>query len=92
LVKNDEFSSLSVKQKGYPQLQTELFLAQVTKDFVENEIFTGSDNSLVFTRNYELRLACEFALQFYPFDTQMCSIVVIFLKLSNVILLLSLNA
>ncbi len=77
IIKNDAFSSLSVKQKGFPVLQTELYFAKVTENFVENEIFTGFDNSLVFARNYELRLGCEFKLHLYPFDTQFCSIVVI---------------
>ena len=81
LIKNDAFSSLSVKQEGYPKLQTEPYMAKITTNFVENEIFSGSDNPLVFARNYELMLGCSFELHFYPFDTQICCIVVIFIKI-----------
>ena len=79
-IKNDDFSSLTVKKEGNPEVQNYKIFPQATNDFHESEKFTGESNPLVFARNYELKLGCEFMLHFYPFDTQTCFLKVIFIK------------
>ena len=37
--------------------------------------FTGAKNPLVMTQFYNTRFICEFNMQWYPFDTQRCSLV-----------------
>ena len=34
----------------------------------------GSENSLQYSRDFYLRFKCQFELQYYPFDTQICTI------------------
>jgi len=69
-IKNDALSSLIVHREG----PTSLVL---NSDLQENEESSGNQNSLEYARNFELELGCDFELQKYPFDTQICSIVVI---------------
>jgi hypothetical protein len=69
-IKNDALSSLIVKKEG----QTTLKLNQ---NLQENEESSGDSNPLEYARNYELELGCDFQLHNYPFDSQMCSIMVI---------------
>ena len=75
-IKNDGFSSLSVKREGNPVAQLHKRYPQATNEFQESEKFTGDTNPLVYARNYELKLGCEFALHYYPFDTQTCLVTV----------------
>jgi len=81
-IKNDALSSLSVKLVGLPELK-------INSDLQENEEFSGSTNPLVYARNFELILNCEFELHYYPFDTQQCYIVVrvyfLFITLNEII-------
>ncbi len=68
-IKNDALSTLSVKLVGLSELK-------INSDLQEYEGFSGSSNPLVYARNFELILDCEFELHYYPFDTQQCYIVV----------------
>ena len=41
----------------------------------ENKLlYTGLENPITYERFYNLKLECDYSLQFYPFDTQKCSI------------------
>ena len=72
VIKNDQLSALIVKQQHKPKTVLE-------SDLIENDIFIGSLNPLIFERIYEMKLNCEFELHFYPFDIQKCHIQVIFI-------------
>ena len=69
-IKNDALSSLIVHRES----PTTLVL---NSNLQENEESSGNLNSLEYARKFELELGCDFELHKYPFDTQMCSIVVI---------------
>ena len=79
-IQNDDFSSLTVKKEGNPEVQAYKIFPQATTNSQESEKYSGESNPLVFARNYELKLGCEFMLHFYPFDTQTCFLKVIFMK------------
>ena len=55
-------------------------------DLNNEEHFRGVDNPLVYTRFYDLTFNCQFELQNYPFDYQVCSIQVLFLVYSCLII------
>ena len=42
-------------------------------DSLENiEIFEGSENNILINRIYNMKFLCEYKLQMYPFDSQIC--------------------
>ncbi|XP_059081415.1 uncharacterized protein LOC131879190 [Tigriopus californicus] len=41
---------------------------------VESMLFSGGTNSIYMTREYYEDYACQFDLQYYPFDTQVCNL------------------
>ena len=68
-IKSDSQSSISVKREG----------ESIKKfSFEQNEYFEfqGNENAIVFENTYDLQLTCLFDFHFYPFDTQMCKIMV----------------
>ena len=38
-------------------------------------LFSGKRNSILLTREYYNEYSCDFDLRFYPFDTQMCTMI-----------------
>ena len=69
-IKNDEFAYLMVQR-------TEM--AAKVKSIVElheDEYFLGSGCPLELSRIYDLELHCQFQLINYPFDYQLCLIIV----------------
>jgi hypothetical protein len=70
----DDLSSLKVMREGQPRLSLNQYLQ-------ENEEFLGANNPLVYSRNYDLPLWCEFELHYFPFDHQQCYLTVSYLKL-----------
>ena len=47
------------------------------------EIFSGSENNLRYLRLYSEKLDCTFDLRSYPFDSQLCAIVLVVQKSSE---------
>jgi hypothetical protein len=70
-IENDEFASVTISLEGNPILNS-------MSNLKENQLYKGSENPFVYERVYDLQLYCEFQLASYPFDTQTCSIKVIF--------------
>lgn len=71
MMRNDASSTTNVRREGK---------ADVKFDFELNEHleYKGSKNHLVYENIFDLALACQLELHYYPFDTQRCSIVVSF--------------
>ena len=40
----------------------------------ETKIFKGSENTIIYERNYMKTFICKFNMEMYPFDTQTCVI------------------
>ena len=64
---NDQETTISIIKEGKYSLNdvTELH---------EARIYKGSENSLKYSRNYEMDFKCSFDLLLYPFDAQTCTI------------------
>ena len=71
LVENDKFSILAIEQNGTGVQETDKYLQ-------ENMLYKGSENAVIYSRTYTMDLGCEFEQHSFPFDTQTCSIEVIF--------------
>ena len=66
-VKNELLSVLRIQREG---------ILEDKFDFQHNEYkwYKGAENPVSFENIYEMKLACEMELHFYPFDTQRCYI------------------
>ncbi len=40
-----------------------------------NHLFSGLENDLVLSRVYTTSFACEFHMEYYPFDQQICTMI-----------------
>ena len=65
--KIDEKSIILVKRHGNRSLSS-------MKEIEEIAYYKGSENSLLYSRDFYHRFQCHFDLHDYPFDTQVCSI------------------
>ena len=65
--KLDEKASLVVRKGGNGTFSS-------YQDLDAAEIFSGKDNSFLYSRTYSIELECDFNLRSYPFDTQECFI------------------
>ena len=63
----DKEAQFVVKQKGPFTLSSENEMEEVA-------YYKGTENSLKYSRDFFLRFKCEFNLQNFPFDSQMCTI------------------
>ena len=63
----DDSSSLTVRRMGKPKLTGDT-------DIFEDYIFEGAENQLLYNDTYSLDLYCDFKLENYPFDFQICLI------------------
>ena len=63
----DHSSSLTVRRMGKPKLSSDT-------DIFEDYIFEGAENQLLYNDTYSLDLYCDFKLENYPFDFQICLI------------------
>ena len=63
----DRKARFVVKRKGNYTLSSE-------NEMEEIAYYKGSENSLQYSRDFYLRFKCQFELQYYPFDTQTCTI------------------
>jgi hypothetical protein len=66
-ISNDPFSSLIVNDTGN---STIIFNGNLQED----KQYDGSDNGIMYSRVYKMKLLCSFEQQKYPFDSQTCFI------------------
>ena len=62
----DEVTRFVVKKKGSYELSTDVEVEEIA-------FFKGSENSLLYSRDFYSTFSCDFDLRSYPFDTQMCT-------------------
>ena len=63
----DYYSNLFVRQDG-----GFIYAEPLVVD--ETKIFKGSENTIIYERNYMKTFICKFNMEMYPFDTQTCVI------------------
>ena len=63
----DENSMILVKKEGNMSLSS-------IQEVEEIAYFSGSENPLIYSKNFYHRFQCLFDLNYYPFDTQLCTI------------------
>ena len=73
-IQNDDTAVVTVTKEGSP------ILNENNELFAENEIFKGEENPIVLERYIDLDLRCNFEFSKYPFDQQLCSVLVSLLK------------
>ncbi len=66
-ISNDPFSSLIVNNTGSSTVV-------LSNNLKEDEQYDGSDNGVIYSREYKMKLLCTFEQHHYPFDSQMCFI------------------
>ena len=66
-VPNDSKSKLRVKKNGTSRMSPR-------DNIRETALFKGSENSITYFREFNVKLKCTFNLAHYPFDTQTCSV------------------
>jgi hypothetical protein len=69
-IENDAFSTLVINQNGNATRDMNAY-------FQDDEKYNGTENSLVYLRNYKIKLLCDFDQHYFPFDCQTCTIKVI---------------
>ena len=65
----DMESIISVKREGN-------FTQNTMEDLDNTYMFRGEDNPLDMSRVYETEWICDYQMNWYPFDTQVCSMVI----------------
>ena len=70
LLQYDEKSSMMIHRSGNA---TESAL----ENLHNNHIYRGDENDLILQRIFTEKFICEFQLQYYPFDTQICNMILI---------------
>ena len=64
----DQKAKIFIEKRGNFSLAPETSTEEIA-------YYDGSENIIRYTRNFYLRFKCQFELQFYPFDRQMCTII-----------------
>ncbi len=67
---SDEWSKLNINRQGSGHKNS-------VEEPDEAILFTGNENQIMFSRDYELDFSCLFNLDLYPFDTQICDMWII---------------
>ena len=68
-VPNDEKSKLLVKRNSkIPDVNE--------KELIKRAYFQGAKNPLIYSREFHLKLKCDFKLRYFPFDKQECYIII----------------
>ena len=63
----DNLADVTISREGDPEPSDITVVDEI-------DIFKGSENSLTFDKGFTKELQCDFQLQLYPFDTQICTI------------------
>ena len=63
----DNIAKVTISREGNPE-PSDLSVVD------EIDIFKGSENRITFDKGFTKTLQCEYQLQLYPFDTQVCTI------------------
>ena len=69
-VPNDSNAKFVIEKKGTPRMSDEY-------ERRETAYFDGFENPILFSRELQMRLKCAFQLNYFPFDTQICSVVMV---------------
>ena len=67
-IPNDSQSKLSVRKNGSITMSSK-------ENLQESALYDGKENNIIYSRQFTEKLKCAFDLAFFPFDTQICSIV-----------------
>ncbi len=67
---NDDKAFVSIARKGDSKLSPNTELHNY-------RIYKGSENPITITRSYSKNFICEFDMASYPFDTQVCSVIIV---------------
>ena len=65
--KNDEDTMIVIRRLGQ-------HIVAPIEELDEKYLYLGAENSIMFVRPYMIKQGCNFKLQNYPFDTQICTI------------------
>ena len=63
---NDDKSSMTVKKMKNGTFNIDGLLSE------DIDIYEGGDNPIIMSRVYDIEFLCDFQMQWYPFDTQIC--------------------
>ncbi len=64
--------------KAFVVIRREGSFVRSDKSIIENAyIYQGKENPLIISRSYTSEFLCDFNMAVYPFDTQICSVIVI---------------
>ena len=69
-VQNDEDANIVIRRLGGHTIAP-------IEELNENYVYSGAENSIIFGLGYVNTQGCNFKLENYPFDTQVCQIEVI---------------
>ena len=67
ILANDEKTIISILKMSEPKFNN-------YKELRNAAIFEGRDTLIKYTREYQMKMICNYELQFYPFDHQICTI------------------
>ena len=67
ILTNDGKTIISILKMSEPKFNSH-------KELHNAAIFEGSDTLIKYTREYQMKMICNYELQFYPFDHQICTI------------------
>ena len=67
ILANDEKTIISILKMSEPKFNN-------YKELRNAAIFEGRDTLIKYTREYQMKMICNYELQFYPFDRQICTI------------------
>ena len=67
ILQNDEKTIISILKKTKPKFNS-------YKNLRNAALFEGSDTVIKYTREYQMKMICNYKLHYYPFDNQICTI------------------
>ena len=68
MLQYDEKSSMMINRTGSA-------IESPILNLYNNHIYGGDENDLILQRIFTEKFICEFQLQYYPFDTQVCDMI-----------------
>ncbi len=47
-------------------------------ELFNDQLFAGAENSLMMKRSFSINFECQFRMYYYPFDDQVCHMILVF--------------